>query len=166
MRFPVETPLPEETIPEDITPKVRRRRVARVLLADTVLASRLALKSILSTAGYAVSGAATAAEAIGKLDEREYQLVLADLRAESDDAGPRLLAYARQKEFQPATALIASDMEETGKRDSGRFAWETEPHNRAVHMSNENIFYLLDHVAALISQRAGRRINRSLLKAT
>ena len=86
------------------------------MLADTALASRLALKTILSAAGYAVSGAATAAEAIGKLDEGEYQLVLADLRAESDEAGPRLLAYARQKEFRPATALIASDISETADR--------------------------------------------------
>src|ERR1700691_5945034 len=106
---------------EDPAPKTRRKRVARVLLADTALASRLAIKTILSAAGYAVSGAATAAEAIGKLDEREYQLVLADLRAESDEAGPRLLAYARQKEFRPATALIASDLCETGSltRETG-----------------------------------------------
>src|SRR5580698_11209358 len=108
MSFPVET-----AVVEDTTPK-KRRRVARVLLADTALASRLALKTILSTAGYAVSGAATAAEAVGKLDEGEYQLVLADLRAESEEAGPRLLAYARQKEFRPATALIESDISETG----------------------------------------------------
>src|ERR1700678_317753 len=100
--------------PEKISGKARRKRsVARVLLADTGLAFRLTLKSILSTAGYAVSGAATAAEALGKLDENEYQLVLADLRAESEDAGPQLLAYARQKEFRPATALMASELCET-----------------------------------------------------
>src|ERR1022692_2984487 len=88
MSFPV------ETLAEDTAPKRRRQRVARVLLADTALTSRLALKTILSIAGYSVSGAATAAEAVGKLNEGEYQLVLADLRAESEDAGPRLLAYA------------------------------------------------------------------------
>jgi hypothetical protein len=106
-----------------------------------------------------VSGAATAAEAIGKLDEREYQLVLADLRAESEEAGPRLLAYARQKEFRPATALIASDISETG-----RAAREGESHNSAVHISNENVYHLLDRVAELISRRADRRINRAILK--
>src|SRR5580698_5240978 len=142
MSFPVETALAE-----DISPKKRRQRVARVLLADTALASRLALKSILSTAGYAVSGAATAAEAVGKLNEGEYQLVLADLRAESEDAGPRLLAYARQKEFHPATALIASDLSETGSLARGGGS-----HNSAVHISNENVFHLLERVAHLISQ--------------
>jgi CheY-like chemotaxis protein len=156
MRAPVETALAE-----DSTPKIRRKRVARVLLADTALASRLALKTILSTAGYAVSGAATAAEAIGKLDEGEYQLVLADLRAESDEAGPRLLAYARQKEFRPATALIASDISETG-----RAGWESGSHNSAVHISNENVYHLLDRVAELISRRADRRINQAILRTT
>lgn len=144
---------------EDPVPKTRRKRVARVLLADTALASRLALKTILSAAGYAVSGAATAAEAIGKLDEGEYQLVLADLRAESEEAGPRLLAYARQKEFRPATALIASDMSETGSAES-----EGESHNSAVHISNENVYHLLDRVAELISRRADRRINQAILR--
>jgi len=129
------------------------------LLADTALASRLALKTILSAAGYAVSAAATAAEAIGKLDEGEYQLVLADLRAESDEAGPRLLAYARQKEFRPATALIASDISETSRTTRAGTS-----HNSAVHISNDNVYHLLDRVAELISRRADRRINRAILK--
>jgi len=137
-----------------------RQRVARVLLADTALASRLALKTILSAAGYAVSGAATAAEAIGKLDQGEYQLVLADLRAESEEAGRHLLAYARQKEFRPATALLASDVSETG-----RSSHEGESPNRAIHMSNENVSYFLERVAALISQRADRRIRQTLVRA-
>lgn len=137
-----------------------RRGVARVLLADAGLASRLILKSILSAAGYCVSGAASGAEAIGKLDEDEYQLVLADLRSESDDAGPRLLAYAKQKEFQPATALLSSDLRETSP--SKEFFGGAD--QRAVHISNEDISYLIGGVADLISRRAGRRIRQSLLK--
>ena len=155
MRFPVETAPAEESVPA-----TWGQKVARVLLADSGQSSRLALKTILSTAGYAVSGAATAAEAIDKLDEGEYQLVLADLRNESEDAGPRLLAYARQKEFRPATALLESDMSETS-----RSAREGGSHNRAVHISNENVSYLLDRVAELISQRADRRIKRTLVRA-
>jgi CheY-like chemotaxis protein len=155
MSFPVETAVAERPVA-----RKRPRRVARVLLADAALSSRLALKTILSAAGYSVSGAATAAEAIGKLDEGEYQLVLADLRAESADAGPQLLAYARQKEFRPATALISSDLSETG-----RWADAGESHNSSVHISNENVYYLLDRVAALISERADRRIKRTLVRA-
>ena len=136
-----------------------RRGVARVLLADAGLASRLTLKSILSAAGYCVSGAASGAEAIGKLDEDEYQLVLADLRSESDDAGPRLLAYAKQKEFRPATALLSSDLCETSPSD---FSGGSD--HRAVHISYEDVSYLIGHVADLISRRANRRIRQSLLK--
>ena len=137
----------------------RKRKVARVLLADTGLASRLTLKTILTTAGYAVSGAATAAEAIGKLDEGEYQLVLADLRAESEEAGARLLAYARQKEYRPATALISSDMSETSRSTA-----EDGSDERVVRISNENVSYLLASVAELISQRADRRIRRQAVR--
>ena len=134
-------------------------RVARVLLADSDLASRLAVKSILSAAGYAVSGAATSAEAIGKLDESEYQLVLADLRSESDDAGPGLLAYARQKEFRPATALISSDFLDTEPPSASTQSDLTR--ERLVKMSNEDVSYLLDRVAGLIGDRADRRMRRS-----
>jgi CheY-like chemotaxis protein len=136
------------------------RGVARVLLADAGLASRLTLKSILSAAGYCVSGVASGAEAIGKLDEDEYQLVLADLRSESDEAGPRLLAYAKQKEFRPATALLSSDLHETSP--SNDFAGGSD--HRAVHISYEDVSYLIGHVADLISRRAGRRVRQSLLK--
>ena len=133
------------------------RKVANVLLADSDLASRLTLKSLLVKAGYAVDGAASAAEAVFKLDAHEFQLVLADLRSESEDAGPSLLSYARQKEYRPATALITSDMSEleSDKR--------TAPgSDRVVRMSNEDVSNLLANVAELISLRADRRMRRSL----
>jgi CheY-like chemotaxis protein len=136
------------------------RRVARVLLADTGLATRLTLKSILSTAGYSVSGVATAAEALGKLDTGEYQLVLADLRAESEDAGRQVLAYARQKEFRPATALLASDLSAT---DSRTLEGEAR---RSVHISQENISSFLSGVAEMIGRRADRRMMAAHVKAT
>jgi DNA-binding NtrC family response regulator len=143
MRFPVEI-----AVQKNPNAGKRGPSVAHVLLADADLASRLALKTILSTAGYAVSGAASAAEAIGKLDKGEYQLVLANLRTESDEAGPRLLAYARQKEFRPATALISAEMSET--------IFVTSEY-QSIHVSNEDVFDLLEGVASLISQRAGQR---------
>lgn len=132
------------------------RSVARVLLADSDLASRLTLKSLLSKAGYAVDGAASAAEAISKLNSDQYQLVLADLRTESGDAGPALLAYARQKDYRPATALIASDMSELGSGNG-----QTQGEDRVVSMSNDNVWYLLANVAELISLRADRRMRRA-----
>jgi CheY-like chemotaxis protein len=138
-------------------PAPNHRKVAKVLLADSDLASRLTLKSLLGKAGYAVDGAASAAEAVCKLDAHEFQLVLADLRSESEDAGPSLLSYARQKEYRPATALISSDMKEL---ESNRRA--TAGSDRVVRMSNEDVSNLLANVAELISLRADRRMRRSL----
>lgn len=132
-----------------------QRKVAKVLLVDSDLASRLTLKSVLGKAGYAVEGAASAAEAVFRLDAHEFQLVLADLRTESEEAGPSLLSYARQKKYRPATALITTDLKELGS--------ETEaPDTQAVvRMSNEDVSNLLADVAELISLRADRRMRRS-----
>ena len=143
-------------------PAVPRRRVARVLLADSDLASRLTLKSLMTAAGYAVECAASASEAIGRLDSDEYQLVLADLRSESEESGSRLLAYARQKEYHPATALISSKL---SKMDHG-ISDDDASRDSLVRISDENVSYLLARVADLISQRAGRRIRNILSRAS
>jgi len=138
-----------------------RRKVARVLLADSDLASRLAIKSLLATAGYAVDCAATSGEAVGRLDSAEYQLVLADLRTESEGSGARLLAYARQKDFRPATALLSSNLSEL------ETTWaERNADDSVVRMSDENVSFLLARVAELISERADRRMRRALFQAS
>jgi CheY-like chemotaxis protein len=133
-----------------------QRRVAKVLLVDSDLASRLTLKSVLGKAGYAVEGAASAAEAVFRLDAHEFQLVLADLRTESEEAGPSLLSYARQKNYRPATALITTDMKELGCET------EAPDTDAVVRMSNEDVSNLLANVAELISLRADRRMRRAL----
>ena len=143
-------------------PAVPRRRVARVLLVDSDLASRLTLKSLMTAAGYAVECAASGSEAIGRLDSDEYQLVLADLRSESEESGSRLLAYARQKEYRPATALISSKLSEMHREISG----DDGRRDSLVRISDENVSYLLARVADLISQRAGRRIRNILSRAS
>ena len=55
--------------------------LARVLLVDDDPTARLTLKTVLEAGGYKVNVAASAAEAVGKLDEGEYELVLSDLRS-------------------------------------------------------------------------------------
>src|SRR6478752_10563479 len=82
--------------------------LARVLLVDDDMTSRLTLKTVLEAGGYAVDSAASAAEAVGKLDESQYELVLSDLQMESPEAGLKVLAHARLMEYKPATALITA----------------------------------------------------------
>ncbi len=73
-------------------PPARELELARVLLVDDDLTSRLTLKAVLEAGGYFVDSAASASEAVGKLDERQYELVLSDLQMESPQAGLKVLA--------------------------------------------------------------------------
>ncbi len=95
--------------------------------------------------------AATAAEAVEKLDDARYDLVLSDLRMESEDAGLKVLAHARMKEYKPATALIRSELEST---PTGR------PSEMLV--KTEGVPTLLAEVAELLGERASRRVARNL----
>src|SRR5271165_5348483 len=83
-------------------------QMARVLLVDDDVASRLTLQTVLRAGGYRVDAAASAAEAYGKLDEQEYELVLSDLQMESAEAGLRVLAHARMMDYKPATAIVTT----------------------------------------------------------
>jgi CheY-like chemotaxis protein len=122
--------------------------LARVLVVHGDLTSRLALQTILQAGGYSVDVAATPSEALGRLDKGEYELVLADPELGADEhAGRQVLAYARIKDYRPATALI------TGTVPAPRRA--PERHNVAVH--TEDLPELLGKVADLIGLRASRR---------
>jgi CheY-like chemotaxis protein len=132
--------------------------LARVLLVDGNPASRLTLQTVLKAGGYAVDSAASAAEAFGKMDRREYQLVLSDLQMESPEAGLKVLAHARLMDYQPATALFTSYLAD---RPVDR------PLSRKPKMliEPEGVPEILSKVADLISERATRRLERQL-KAT
>jgi len=123
--------------------------LARVLLVQGHLTPRLALQTILQAGGYTVEVAATPSEALTKMDERQYDLVLSDAQFGSSEAGRNVLAYARVKSYRPATALITSSEPETPRRGMG------SQHHISVYM--ENLPVLLGKVAELIGVRAIRR---------
>ena len=106
----------------------RGLELARVLLVDDDVASRLTLQTVLEAGGYQVDAAASAAEAFGKLDEREYELVLSDLRMDSPEAGLKVLAHARMMDYKPATALVTTyqDSKDRGDKDSTMVLIEPE----------------------------------------
>src|SRR5438552_19055776 len=87
--------------------------VARVLVVDDDPTSRLTLQTVLEAGGYNVDAAASAAEAVGKLDEGEYELVLSDLQMESPEAGLKVLAHAKMMDYKPATALFTAYQDST-----------------------------------------------------
>jgi len=127
--------------------------LARVLLVDDDVTSRLTLKTVLEAGGYCVDSAASAAEAVGKLDEQQYELVLSDLQMESPRAGLKVIAHARLMDYKPATAILTTYR-------------NTHPNPaRSVLITPEDLPDLLGKVADLISQRAARLVERQLRHA-
>jgi len=123
--------------------------LARVLLVHGELAPRLALQTILQAGGYSVDVAASPAEALSKLDEGRYELVLSDEQFDStNQLGRNVLAYARVKEYRPATALVSAS--QFLRRRPGR-----SKHHISIY--TENLPSLLEEVAELIGIRASRR---------
>jgi CheY-like chemotaxis protein len=131
--------------------------MARVLLVDDDPTSRLTLQTVLQAGGYHVDAAASAAEAVGKLEEFEYQLVLSDLQLESPEAGLKVLAHAKMMDYKPATATIVTT-----------YQTKQPMKQPSSHMliKPEDIPELLGKVANLISDRAARKMRREMRHAT
>ena len=119
--------------------------LARVLVVHGELAPRLTLQTLLQAGGYSVDVAGSASEALAKLDANQYQLVLTDPSPGND----YLLAYAKVKDYQPATATI------TGSE--GEFRPRGGRHGHELSIQMENVPHLLGRVADLIGIRASRR---------
>src|SRR6266852_6910358 len=90
------------------SPRSLEYELARVLLVDDDPTARLTLQTVLEAGGYNVDAAASAAEAVGKMDAGEYELVLSDLQMESPEAGLKVLAHAKFMDYKPATALFTT----------------------------------------------------------
>jgi len=133
--------------------------LARVLLVDDDPTSRLTLQTVLEAGGYRVDAAASAAEAVGKLEEQEYELVLSDLQMESPRAGLKVLAHARMMDYKPATAIV------TTYQNTKAPAPTPKTQSRML-IKPEDVPGLLSKVANLISERAARRLERELRHAT
>jgi len=131
--------------------------LARVLLVDDDPTSRLTLKTVLEAGGYNVDSAASAAEAVGKLDEQEYELVLSDLQMESPEAGLKVIAHARMMDYKPATAIVTTYQNEEKGIKLVKSRMLIKP---------EDIPGLLGKVANMISERAARKVQREMRHAT
>lgn len=137
-----------------LAPK-RPMRLARVLLADDNPTARLTLQTVLEAGGYKVDSAASAAEAMHKLDSQEYSLVLSDRDMEAPGAGLRVIAHARGMDYRPATALYEAEADS----DPSEGSMESK---KPVLVAPEDIPGLLGKVADLISKRAHRQVRREM----
>lgn len=90
-------------------PKMRGNGMKRrILLVDDEVAVLLTLKAVLEISGFEVDTAASAREGKSKLHTHEYQMVITDMRMESDASGREVIEAARHASYHPAVALLTA----------------------------------------------------------
>jgi DNA-binding response OmpR family regulator len=80
----------------------------RVLLVDDDKPVLLTLKAVLELNGFEVDTAASGTEAREKLKAQEYDVVITDIRMETEAAGLDVLRLARAQKNHPATAILTA----------------------------------------------------------
>ena len=131
--------------------KVSAAEVARVLLVEGDVTTRLTLQAVLKASGYSVDSAASAPEAMDKLEREEYALVLCGLRPETQEECRRVVNHARAQEYKPATAFLTTSGSE-GKR----------PKSERVLIEPLEVPALLTKIADLLADRAAGRERRNM----
>lgn len=80
----------------------------RILLVDDEVAVLLTLKAVLEISGFDVDTAASAREGKSRLKTRTYEMVITDMRMESEEAGREVIVAARTAPYHPAVALLTA----------------------------------------------------------
>ncbi len=82
----------------------------RILLVDDELAILLTLKAVLEINGFEVETASSAREAKSKLKAKGsmYDMVITDMRMESETAGLEVVQAAKQAPYNPAVAMLTA----------------------------------------------------------
>ena len=80
----------------------------RILLVDDEVAVLLTMKAVLEINGFDVDTAASAREGKSRLKARQYDMVITDMRMESDEAGREVILAARTAPYHPAVALLTA----------------------------------------------------------
>jgi DNA-binding response OmpR family regulator len=127
----------------------------RILLVDDEVAVLLTLKAVLEISGFDVDTAASAREGVSKLHTREYQMLITDMRMESDAAGVEVIKAARSAAYHPAVALLtAFPVAEEDWQEMGADQLLVKPmHTRILLEQIENL--IVSHERKL-SKLAGR----------
>ncbi len=132
-----------------------RAEVARVLLVDGDIATRLTLQAVLKASGYAVDSAASVPEALDKLEKEQYALVLCGVRPENQEECRRVIDHARAQDYKPATALL------TASGGEGQPARGKARSNRVL-IEPLDVPDLLTKIADLLADRAADRERRNM----
>lgn len=130
----------------------------RILLVDDDLAVLLTLKAVLEFHGFEVETASSTAEAFARLESSSYQMVISDLRMDTEDAGLQVIMAARRQSYDPATALLTA-YPPTGEH------WERE-NSDSLLIKPLGTSDLLRQVEALLVRHADARQARERIAAS
>lgn len=123
----------------------------KVLLVDDEVAVLLTMKAVLEISGFDVDTATTAREGRIKIRKGEYQMVITDMRMESDAAGREVIHAARTANYHPAVALLTAHPVEEGEwQDMGADRMLVKPMQTPVLI--RQLEKLLDQHAAKLQR--------------
>src|SRR5438128_7984074 len=87
---------------------LERSMKRRILRVDDELAILLTLKAILEINGFEVETAISAKEGIGKIKTSAYDMVITDMKMETEHSGYEVVRAAKKAEYKPATAILTA----------------------------------------------------------
>ena len=123
----------------------------RVLLVDDEVPVLLTMKAVLEISGFDVDTATSAREGKLRIKKNEYQMVITDMRMESDAAGREVIQAARTAPYHPAVALLtAFPLTEGDWQDTGADKMLVKPMQTAQLI--KQLEKLLDNHAAKLSR--------------
>lgn len=80
----------------------------RVLLVDDEVPVLLTMKAVLEISGFDVDTATSAREGKIRIKKNEYEMIITDMRMESEASGRDVIQAARTAPYHPAVALLTA----------------------------------------------------------
>jgi CheY-like chemotaxis protein len=143
----------------------------RILLVDDDLAVLLTLKAVLELHGFEVDTAGSSTEAFARIESGVYQMVISDLRMETEEAGLEVLHRARLQAYDPATALLTAypPSGEHWRLENDQGGRETKngpgEHSHSLLIKPLGTADLLRQVEARLVQQADKQLEKRALSA-
>ncbi len=135
----------------------------RILLVDDDLAVLLTLKAVLELHGFEIETAGSSAEAFARITSGVYQMVISDLRMETEEAGIEVIRAARRQAYNPAIALLTayppSEDRWGGKPEAGE-DWAGE-NSGSLLIKPVGTADLVRQVEALLIGHAGKQLRQA-----
>jgi CheY-like chemotaxis protein len=130
---------------------------SRLLVVDDEPAIRLTMRSMLESCGFDVETASSAKEAINKLTTSVFDLVITDMRMETETAGSEVILAAEELDYDPALVILSASPLCSSYRHRVQ----------AIFVKGGNVAELLRRVKELLVERENQKApeKRTIRKA-